>query len=187
MKSILNIIPVSAIIFVFVLIQGCSEKQADKSNQEITKKNTQVETTKQEVQQGDTVQVQYTGKTKQGEIFDQSEQGNPLEFEVGSGKIIPGFENAVIGMRIGEEKTVTIKPKQAYGERQEDLKQEVSKSSFPENFEFEKGKKLTLRTQSGTPRIATIEKEKEESVTVDLNHPLAGKTLVFDIQVVEIK
>lgn len=139
------------------------------------------------VSEGDTVQVHYTGRLEDGTVFDSSKEREPLEFTVDTGQIIPGFEEAVKGMEVDEEKTITIAAKDAYGERQDSRVQQYSRDSLPDNFEPEKGQVLAMRDQNGQELPVTIVDLDDESVTVDLNHPLAGHELTFDIQVVEIK
>jgi len=139
------------------------------------------------VSEGDTVQVHYTGRLEDGTVFDSSKDREPLEFTVDSGQIIPGFEAAVKGMEVEEEKTVTIGAKDAYGEHQESRVQKYSRDSLPDNFEPEEGQVLAMRDQNGQELPVTIVELDDENVTVDLNHPLAGHELTFDIQVVEIK
>jgi peptidylprolyl isomerase len=138
------------------------------------------------IKKGDKVKVEYTGKFEDGEVFDKTEEGDSLEFTVGSGEIIPGFDKAVEGMELNEEKTVTVKPEEAYGNREDNLIKEFPKDSLPKEFEPKKGTILTLRTQNGQTLPATILDITESNVILDLNHPLAGKNLIFDIKVVGI-
>jgi len=139
------------------------------------------------VKKGDRVKVEYVGRLKDGTIFDKSKAGEPLEFTAGSGQIIPGFDKAVEGMRLNEEKKVTIKAEDAYGKREESLVREFPRSSLPKNFKPEKGMVLRLRDQSGRTIPGTIVDMTEGTITIDLNHPLAGKDLIFDIKVVDIE
>ncbi len=139
------------------------------------------------VSEGDTVQIHYTGKLQDGSVFDQTEDNDPLSFTVGSGDIIPGFEQAVRGMEEDEEKTVTIEAEDAYGERDESRVQQYSRETLPENFQPEKGQVLALQDQEGRQIPVTIKDFDEENITVDLNHPLAGKELTFEIKVVGIE
>lgn len=144
------------------------------------------------VKEGDTVVVEYEGKLENGEIFDSSSHGDhhhPLEFVVGSGNIIKGFDEGVRGMEIGEEKEISINPDEAYGERKEELQQKVPKSELPplpEGQELKEGMVLALNTPQGQ-FPAKISKVEEDSITIDLNHPLAGKKLFFKIKLLEIK
>lgn len=139
----------------------------------------------QSVKAGDTVCVAYTGKFENGDVFDTSEGKPPLRFTVGSGNIIQGFENAVIGMREGEKKTVTIPPDDGYGLRNDDLVFDISRKGIPAEMELEVGKVIQLTNQSGQKIPGIISNIGDAAVTIDANHPLAGKNLVFDIEVVE--
>ena len=138
------------------------------------------------VKSGDKIQVEYTGKLNDGTIFDKSEQGNPLEFIVNSGQIIPGFDNAVEGMKLNEEKTITIKSEDAYGSKREDLVGEFPKDSLPPDLEIKKGGMLALKMPTGETIHAAITDVTENTVVIDANHPLSGKDLIFDIKVVGI-
>lgn len=140
------------------------------------------------VKEGDTVKVHYTGKLKDGSVFDTSRQRNePLEFTLGQGQLIPGFEKAVVGLTVGDNATVNIPPEEAYGEHREDLEVEVSKSDLPDNVEPEVGMQLQMQQQgSGQAIPVQITEVNDESVILDANHPLAGKDLTFDIELVEI-
>ena len=135
---------------------------------------------------GDTVKVHYTGRLDDGTVFDTSANGEPLQFTIGSGQIIPGFEQAVVGMNPGESKTVKIPAEDAYGQRREDLIIEVEKSQLPEGLKPEVGLQLQSRQPDGRIIVLTIADISESHVTLDANHPLAGKDLTFDIQLIEI-
>jgi len=135
---------------------------------------------------GDTVKVHYTGRLDDGTVFDTSANGDPLQFTIGSGQIIPGFEQAVVGMNPGESKTVKIPAEDAYGQRREDLIIEVEKSQLPEGLKPEVGLQLQSRQPDGRIVVLTIADMTESHVTLDANHPLAGKDLTFEIQLVEI-
>lgn len=134
----------------------------------------------------DKVKVEYTGKLKSGEVFDKSKEGQPLEFTVGDGKIIPGFDQAVRGMEVNEEKEITIESDDAYGEKKEELIQDIPTDAFPDEFEPEIGRRLNLQSQDGQTFNGEITEIKDDSITVDLNHPLAGKDLIFNIKVVDV-
>jgi len=137
---------------------------------------------------GNTVKVHYTGTLEDGKVFDSSEGKDPLEFTVGEGKIIKGFDDAVIGMDVGDEKEIAISPEEAYGKREDKLVQDVPKQAFGENIEkLKPGMVLGLKDPHGHVINAVIKNIGEEKVTLDLNHPLAGKTLKFKIKVVEVK
>lgn len=136
---------------------------------------------------GDTVKIHYTGTLDDGTQFDSSAGREPLEFEVGSGQVIPGFEKAVEGMAEGDTKTVNIPAEDAYGPRHDQMIQEVPKSALPDDVEPEVGMGLQARRPDGAMLDLTITEVGEESITVDGNHPLAGKALNFDLELVEIK
>jgi len=132
------------------------------------------------------ISVHYTGKLKDGEVFDSSEGREPLKFIVGDGNMIPGFEKGVLGMQINEKKTIEIPFDQAYGDIRKDLFHEVSNENLPQDLKPEIGMQLQSKSQDGSVLNVTIIKVNENSVTIDANHPLAGKDLYFDIEVVEI-
>jgi peptidylprolyl isomerase len=134
----------------------------------------------------DTVKVHYTGKLDDGRVFDSSESHDPLQFTIGGGKIIPGFEQAVIGMNPGESKTIKISADQAYGPYHKDMVMVVERDKIPENIKPEIGQQLELRQAGGQSALVAVTGIAETSVTLDANHPLAGKDLIFDIQLVEI-
>ncbi len=139
------------------------------------------------VKKGDKVKIEYEGTLDDGTVFDSSEKhGQPLEFEIGSGQVIPGFENAIIGMEKGKEKKIKIKPEEAYGEYKEELKKDIPRSIFPKEMELKPGKVVGLQTSEGMKIGAVIKEVKKDDVVVDLNHPMAGKTLNFRIKVLEI-
>ena len=139
------------------------------------------------VKEGDTVKVHYTGKLNDGSVFDSSQDREPLEFTLGKGQLIPGFENAVTGMEEGDSTTVDIPIDEAYGERRDDLELEVAKNELPDNVEPEVGMQLQMQQQeSGEAVPVQITKVEDEKVTLDANHPLAGKDLTFDIELVEV-
>ena len=135
---------------------------------------------------GDVVRVHYTGTLEDATQFDSSAGNDPLEFELGAGRVIPGFEETVLGMEPGDTRSVTIPPEQAYGEVRDDMKLTFGKENLPEGFAPEEGQHVQLRTEDGTPVPARVVDVADETVTVDANHPLAGKTLNFDIELVEI-
>lgn len=138
------------------------------------------------VQNGDTVTVNYTGKFEDGTVFDTSmvEGREPIKTKLGEGNLISGFENGLIDMGIGETKTITINPADAYGEYNEQMIQEVPKTQMP--GEVEVGITLQADTQMG-PINFVVKEVKEETVVLDANHPLAGKTLVFDLELVDVE
>ncbi len=135
---------------------------------------------------GDTVRVHYTGKYSDGTIFDSSSDGEPLQFTLGEGQLIPGFEQAVIGMQVGEEKTVEIPSDEAYGPHQDELVLVVSRAELPEGLELEVGQQLQLEQEDGRQILVLVTDLSESDVTLDANHPLAGEDLIFDIELVDI-
>ena len=134
-------------------------------------------------EKGNKVKVHYTGKHVSGEVFDTSEGREPLAFTVGEGMMIKGFEAGLMGMETGEKKTVEIEPSEAYGETREDLFTEVDKAQLPEGTT--EGQTLQAMTEQG-PINVTVKEFKEDVAVLDMNHPLAGKKLVFDLEVVEV-
>jgi len=139
------------------------------------------------VKENDTVKVHYTGKLADGQVFDSSEGKDPIEFTLGQGQLIPGFEKGLINMKLNEKKTINIPKDEAYGDSREDLIQEVQKSELPEEIKPEVGMGLVSKSQDGREMNLVVAEVKEESIVVDGNHPLAGKDLIFDLEVVEIK
>ena len=135
---------------------------------------------------GDKVQVHYTGRLTDGTVFDSSEGRAPLGFTVGEGQVIPGFENAVVGMQIGDKKTVNIPVDQAYGPKQNELIMPVPRDQFPPEIVPEVGQKLQMGHPSGQMLVVTVTDVKEDIVTLDANPPLAGEDLTFDIELVAI-
>ncbi|HBN77036.1 MAG TPA: peptidylprolyl isomerase [Planctomycetaceae bacterium] len=135
---------------------------------------------------GDTVRIHYTGKLEDGTQFDSSEGRDPLEFSLGSGKVIPGFDNAVEGMAVGDRKSVTIPPEEAYGPRHEQLIQVVPRNRLPDGMTPTVGMDLQSQNENGQVMQFSVTAVDEESITVDGNHPLAGKALSFDVELVEI-
>tara|TARA_B100000963_G_C22613751_1_gene666227 strand:+ start:269 stop:706 length:438 start_codon:yes stop_codon:yes gene_type:complete len=135
---------------------------------------------------GREVQVHYKGTLKDGTVFDNSyERGSTIAFTVGAGDMIPGFEAEINGMKVGEKKNFTLKSDDAYGPYQSEGVQEINKSYFPNNFEFKTG--LTVEGQVGSsPVRGVITKLQEETITVDFNHPLAGKDLNFEVELVTV-
>jgi len=137
------------------------------------------------VKKGDKIKVEYTGTLDDGTVFDSSEKhGQPLEFEVGSGQIIKGFDDAVIGMEKGDEKEIKIESKDAYGEHDPNRIQKVPKDKLP--ADVKEGAMLVVKLPNGAQMPVKVAEVGETEVTVDMNHPLAGKTLNFKIKVVDI-
>lgn len=140
------------------------------------------------VEKGNNVKVHYTGTFEDGQEFDSSRGRNEtLNFTVGTGQMIAGFDNAVLGMEVGEVKDVTLNPSEAYGERSENAVMPVSRQNFPEDFVVEVGAMVQGSTAEGMPVQAMIVGEDKENIILDMNHPLAGKSLNFNIELVEIE
>lgn len=140
----------------------------------------------QQVQSGDTVRVHYHGRLTDGTIFDSSEGRDPLEFEVGSGMVIAGFDNGVIGMIIGDKRTLSIAVDDAYGPKNPEMVIEFPREQVPEGMPLEKGMRLNLNNSEGQVVPVVITDVLDETILLDANHPLAGEDLVFDIELVEI-
>ncbi|HEX6902909.1 MAG TPA: peptidylprolyl isomerase [Thermoanaerobaculia bacterium] len=138
-----------------------------------------------EAKNGDTVRIHYTGTLSDGSVFDSSQGEDPLEFTLGSGQVIPGFEQAVEGMQPGEKKEVKIPSGEAYGAHNDEWVLVVDRENFPEHIEPEPGQQLEL-SQNGQSFTVTVTEVSEDSVTLDANHPLAGKDLTFELELVEI-
>lgn len=140
----------------------------------------------QQVKEGDVVKVHYTGKLVNGEQFDSSVGREPLEFTVGAGQMIKGFDDAMPGMNLGEKKTINIAPEDAYGPRSEEAIIEFPKENVPADMVLEPGMPLTLSNQAGQPVPVIVVEVKEDIIILDANHFLAGQELIFDIELVEI-
>ncbi len=134
---------------------------------------------------GDHVKVHYTGKLEDGSVFDTSANREPLEFTIGRQEVIPGFENAVVGMNPGESKTETIPVDQAYGPRRDEMVITVDRKEIPPDIQLQVGQRLRM-SQDGHDIIVTVAGITQDSVTLDANHPLAGQNLVFDIELVQV-
>lgn len=140
----------------------------------------------QQVKKGDTVKVHYHGKLTNGTTFDSSEGREPLEFEVGGGMVIPGFDDGVTGMAIGEKKTIHIPADQAYGPKQEEMIMEYPRDRFPADMTPEVGMQLNMSNGSGQNFPVMIAEVRDTVVVLDANHPLAGEDLIFDLELVAI-
>jgi len=138
------------------------------------------------VTSGDQVVVHYTGKLADGQVFDSSAGKEPLQFEMGAGQLIPGFEAAVVNLNIGDSTTVEIKAEDAYGARNPQLMLEVGKEQVPPDMKPEVGQNLQVQTQTGEVANVMVAEIREESIVLDANHPLAGQDLVFDIELVAV-
>lgn len=135
---------------------------------------------------GDTVRVHYTGSLTDGTKFDSSEGREPLEFTLGSGQIIPGLDNAIPGMSAGDSKTVTVAPEDAYGVHDASRVQTVGRDAIPDHIPTEPGTQLQVQSPDGQTIPVLVTEASETEVTLDANHPLAGRELVFDLELVEI-
>jgi peptidylprolyl isomerase len=135
---------------------------------------------------GDTVRVHYLGSFTDGTQFDSSHGGPPLEFTIGSGQIVPGFEEAVVGMQPGESKSTLVSADKAYGPYRDELAIQVNRSDLPPNLQPEVGQRLQLENKEGRSLVVLITHVEDASITLDANHPLAGKDLNFEISLVEI-
>ncbi|MDG1116409.1 MAG: peptidylprolyl isomerase [Flavimaricola sp.] len=139
-----------------------------------------------QVKTGDTVRIHYTGTLETGETFDTSSGRDPLEFVVGSGQIIPGLDKALPGMAIGESKTVAVPCAEAYGESNPEARQDVPRDSIPAEIPVDPGTQLQMQTQTGQVIPVTVVEVTDEVVILDANHPLAGKDLTFQIELVDV-
>ncbi|MBW1724295.1 MAG: peptidylprolyl isomerase [Deltaproteobacteria bacterium] len=135
---------------------------------------------------GDKVKVHFTGTLEDGTIFGSTLEEEPFEFIIGEKNMLPSFENAVIGMQKGETKTIELSPEEAYGPHKKELVHVMDRSSFPQEINLEIGKRLQVRTQDGKQVVVTIKDFTEDSIVIDENDPLAGKTLNFKIELIEI-
>ncbi len=135
---------------------------------------------------GDTVKVHYAGKYESGEEFDSSIGSEPLKFTIGGGEVIPGFEEAAVGMGIGERKSITIAPENGYGEYNENLVIDMPAQYFPEDISPTEGLQLKIVDENEEEVLVVVTEVNDEYIRLDANHPLAGKTLVFDIEMLEI-
>jgi FKBP-type peptidyl-prolyl cis-trans isomerase 2 len=140
----------------------------------------------QQAKSGDTVKVHYSGRLTDGTTFDSSAGREPLQFEVGSGMVIAGFDNGVVGMAVGEKKTIQIPVDEAYGPKNPDMVIEFPVSEFPDDLQLEIGQRLNMTNGAGQIIPVVITEIGQETVMLDANHPLAGEDLVFDIELVEI-
>jgi peptidylprolyl isomerase len=135
---------------------------------------------------GDTVHIHYTGKTTDGTMFDTSEGRDPLAFELGSGMVIPGFDEAVTGMEVGQKKSITIPCDEAYGPHRDELTFTVPRENLPEGYDPQEGEVMRMESKDGSQTNVIITEVSEETVMMDANHPLVGKDLVFDMELVKI-
>ena len=140
-----------------------------------------------EAKKGDTVAVHYTGTLGDGTVFDSSRERDPLEFTLGTGQVIPGFDAAVEGLAEGASVKTTIECEKAYGKRDEDLVLQTPRAQIPEGVELEVGRRLQARSQEGHVTRVVVTEVTDSTVTLDANHPLAGQDLTFEIELVEIR
>ncbi len=138
------------------------------------------------VKMGDTVKLHYKAKTQDLVIFDSLSQMDPLVFTIGDGQILPAFENALIGMKVGEKKTINLQSEEAFGPYMEELITTIDKSELPSNLEIEKGQQLQIQQPDGQTILVKVIDMTDKEVTFDANHPLAGKDIEFDIHLLEI-
>jgi peptidylprolyl isomerase len=140
----------------------------------------------EKVKEGDTIRVRYTGRLANGDVFDESPEGEPLEFHVGANQVIAGFDEGVRGMELGERRTVEIEPDEAYGQRVDALVNTVAREGMRLEQEPEVGMSLLMQLPDGNQIPLTVTDVTETHVTLDANHPLAGKKLIFEIELMEI-
>lgn len=141
----------------------------------------------QQAQSGDTVHVHYKGTLTDGTLFDSSEGRDPLQFPLGAGMVIPGFDSGILGMSVGEKKTINIPVEQAYGPAQDDLIVPFNRAELPQDFDFHVGMQLNMHQDgSAQPIPVTVVQVTDEQIVVDANHPLAGQDLIFEVELVKI-
>ena len=140
-----------------------------------------------EAKSGDTVKIHFTGKLQDETVIETSKDRDPLEFKIGDGNVIPGLEQGVIGMAAGDKKTIAISPEDAFGQPQEDLVVDVKKSEFPKDVELAAGVYLNIESSDGKEFKAKVVEIKEDTVILDANHPLAGVTINYDVELIEIR
>ncbi len=183
-RTIAGLLALTALI-VAVIVAGCVENDVSTpSPTSATPTLTPAPTAT--AKEGDTVKVHYTGTLEDGSVFDTSVEREPLQFTIGEGQLIPGFEQGVIGMKLGESKTITIPADQAYGPYNVGLVGVVERDHLPAGMEPEVGQQLQTTQANGQIAVVTVINVSESTVTVDANHRLAGKDLTFEIQLVEI-
>ena len=139
-----------------------------------------------QAKKGDSVKISFTGKLEDGSVFANTAEGKPLEFKLGEGQILPGIENAIEGMNVGESKSIKIPPEEAYGHRREELVEQVDRDRFPTNVEPQVGQRFEIPQPQSRPMVVQVIDVSEEKITLDGNHPLADKELTFDLELVEI-
>ncbi|MDP2497602.1 MAG: peptidylprolyl isomerase [Candidatus Palauibacterales bacterium] len=140
-----------------------------------------------EAEQGDTVTVHYTGTLEDGTVFDTSEERDPISFEIGADEVIPGFEDAVLGLEPGDTASTTLPPEEAYGPRSDERILPVPRSELPEDMDPDVGDELEVQLENGQRAPARVAETDESTVTLDLNHPLAGRELTFEVELVDVE
>jgi len=171
MKVVINSVVLLAIVLSgFLLVTGCTGREGLAMAKD-----------------GNTVKVHYTGKLDDGTIFDTSVEREPLEFTIGASQMIPGFEGAVRGMQVGQMKTVTIPTEEAYGPYNEDMVLLIELDKLPENLNPVVGQRLQIQQEDGNTAVVVVTDISDTIITLDANHPLAGKALTFEIELVEMK
>lgn len=138
--------------------------------------------------EGDQVKVHYTGKLKtDGSVFDSSQDREPLSFQIGAGQIIPGFENGIKGLEEGDKTTIEVTPEEGYGQHMPERMFEVDKAQVPEDLNPQVGQSLQVKSQDGQTAQVVVNEIKDDSIVLDANHPLAGKDLVFEVELVKVE
>ena len=140
-----------------------------------------------EAKLGDTVKIHFTGKLQDGTVVETSKDRDPLEFKIGDGNVIPGLEQGVIGMAAGDKMEIAISPEDAFGQPQEDLVVDINTSEFPKDVELAEGVYLNIESSDGKEFKAKVVEIKGDTVTLDANHPLAGVTINYDVELLEIR
>ena len=187
-----KLIGILTILIILLLASGCVEDgdvQPEPKSVELEEHQEELVEDQNEIAQakvGDTIKVHYTGTLDDGTVFDSSVGREPLQFTIGRGQMIPGFDKGVVGLNLSESKTITIPADQAYGPYRADLVQVVARDQFPTDSELEVGQMLQANQPNGQIILVTITNVTDSDVTLDANHRLAGKNLTFEIQLVEI-
>ena len=166
------------LVLLVIILSGCSSPQPPTTNSVL---DTNV------VNTNSNVLVHYTGTLENGEVFDSSLERDPLSVKMGQGQLIKGFEEALLGMKVGQEKKIKLTPEEGYGLSDPELIQSVSKTQIDDSINLEVGTSLYAVDTNGFPRQAIVVEINDDELTLDLNHPLADKTLIFDLKIVEIK
>ena len=183
MKKIIPLLLLAIFSLLIIPFSGCTKEKVE---QTVNEEDTEVVDEDMVVEVGDYIKVDYTGTLDDGSVFDSSEGREPLEFTAGAGQMIKGFDAAVIGMKVGEVKTVTIPAEDAYGPYDDDLLLVFSKDELPEGLDPKIGDQIPLSGPNGRTMNAPVVDVTETTITVDANHRLAGKDLTFEIELVEI-